>query len=157
VVNINLKHKIVTILTILVIVIFFVSVIGVAEAKHKSKSVNNKKNVNSKSATGNNQTNITNSAPVIIVFPAVPTKIIVGQNVSFTWEATDADNDYLSWSVNWGDGTGIIGTCPSSSPNTVFTATHAWSKPKKYTVQTTVSDCKGGSDIHTFTINVQRK
>ena len=96
----------------------------------------------------------TNSSPVINGLPAVPSTIVIGQSVKFGWNATDADGDNLSWSVDWGDGIGTGVACmapnPQNKENWTFAASHAWSVPGAYTVKATVSDCRGGSDSHTF-------
>lgn len=100
----------------------------------------------------------TNSFPTINATPAVPSDIKVNQSVSFSWSATDADGDNLSWSVSWGDGTGMAGACTSPNPqnkqNWTFTASHAWAASGIYTVKATVNDCRGGSDEHAFNVNV---
>jgi len=107
-------------------------------------------------------TGSTNTAPKIIGIPAIPSSIQTGQSVSFSWNATDADRDNLSWSVNWGDGTGSVGACAIPTSNltigtnsgTNFTTFHSWSKVGTYKVQVSVSDCKGGSDTNTFNVTV---
>ena len=102
-----------------------------------------------------------NNPPVIKDFPAIPKNVIAGQSVLFSWGVTDADGDNLSWSVSWGDGTGIAGACISPNigynENWTFAATHTWANSGTYTVKATVSDCRGGSDEHTFNITVQPK
>lgn len=111
-----------------------------------------------------------NHAPQINGIPPIPNNIQPGQEVSFTWSATDADNDLLAWSVDWGDGVGIgaacpilqitpdVGTTPSKpvSPPSgrTFTQTHAWQKAGSYKAVATVIDCKGGSDSNGFIIKV---
>lgn len=99
-----------------------------------------------------------NNAPRISGVPAIPNSIRPGELVSFSWGATDPDNDDLVWSVLWGDGSGVGASCPSpvgqSGQGWNFTASHAWEKSGKYSVQATVSDCKGGSDARTFTVVV---
>ncbi len=107
-----------------------------------------------------------NHAPKIIGFPAIPSEIIVGQNVSFSWEATDEDNDALNWSVTWGDQSisGVGGTethlympkCISLSCSKKYTAQHAWNAPGIYVVSVKVTDNKGGIDYHNFKIEVLR-
>lgn len=94
------------------------------------------------------------TAPKIVGIPAIPSSIRIEQSVSFSWDAADAEQDNLSWSVNWGDGTGFAGVCPSSEPNTSLTALHNWSKAGTYKVQVSVNDCRGGSDTHTFNVFV---
>lgn len=99
-----------------------------------------------------------NSIPVINGFPAIPIDIKAGQSVSFSWGAIDADNDNLSWSVSWGDGTGLASVCQSPNPQQKegwnFSAAHSWSSSGVYTVKATVNDCRGGSDEHAFNVTV---
>ncbi len=98
---------------------------------------------------------VSNSAPRIITETALPSGIRVGESVNFSWTATDANNDDLTWSISWGDvaesGTCVPGT---SGKGTQKTASHSWSASGTYTVQVSVSDCKGGTDSRTFTVNV---
>ncbi|MDP3093666.1 MAG: Ser-Thr-rich GPI-anchored membrane family protein [bacterium] len=99
-----------------------------------------------------------NNPPVISGIPAIPSDIKVGQSVSFSWSATDADGDNLSWSVSWGDGTGIAEVCvlpnPQNKQGWTFKASHAWANAGTYTVKATVNDCRGGSANHTFNVTV---
>lgn len=107
-----------------------------------------------------------NTSPVINASPAIPTNLSVGQSITLGWGATDADGDDLSWSVSWGDGTGVNTTCPAipisatTSPNPqnkqgwTFNASHAWVISGTYTVKATASDCRGGSNFHTLSIVV---
>ena len=108
------------------------------------------------------ETSSTNIAPKIIGIPAIPSSIQPNQSILFSWNAMDADGDNLSWSVNWGDGTGSAGACVIPTPNlsivsnpgTNFTAFHSWSQAGIYKVQVSVSDCNGGSDTNTFNVTV---
>ncbi|MBI3442597.1 MAG: peptidoglycan-binding protein [Candidatus Sungbacteria bacterium] len=100
-----------------------------------------------------------NNAPQINEFPSVPSNIQPGQGVSFSWHATDADNDNLSWSVDWGDGTVAESACPvpmfrSQGANWTFVQSHTWSNSGTYTVKATVSDCRGGTNMHVFVVSV---
>ena len=99
-----------------------------------------------------------NSPPVINGIPAIPSNIKVGQSVSFSWGATDADGDNLSWGVSWGEGTGVAGACQSPNPQNkqgwTFNTSHAWASPGTYTVKATVNDCRGGSNEHAFNVTV---
>ncbi|MBI2012995.1 MAG: peptidoglycan-binding protein [Candidatus Colwellbacteria bacterium] len=101
----------------------------------------------------------TSSPPVINRISQIPTDDIkVNQSVLFSLGATDADGDNLSWSISWGDGTGVAGACQSPNPQNkqvwTFDASHAWANAGTYTVRATVSDCRGGSDEHAFTVDV---
>src|SRR3989344_976811 len=92
-----------------------------------------------------------NNPPVIRGVPAIPSDIKVNQTVSFSWSAMDADGDNLGWSVDWG---GVGGGSGCFAPSTTFTQSHSWSAPGTYTVRATVSDCKGGTDSSSVTVNV---
>lgn len=100
----------------------------------------------------------TNNLPVINLFPAIPSDIKVGQSVSFSWGAVDADGDNLAWSVSWGEGIGMASACQSPNPqnkqNWIFNTSHAWTNPGTYTVKATVNDCRGGSAEHAFNVTV---
>ena len=99
----------------------------------------------------------TNSPPRIIGFPAIPTNIQPGQTVNFSWSATDADNDDLSWSVDFGN-SGGGSSCSSirrrGGTGWNYSASHIWNQPGTYRVTATVSDCVGGSDSNSFTVQV---
>jgi peptidoglycan hydrolase-like protein with peptidoglycan-binding domain len=101
---------------------------------------------------------IKNISPVINVAPAVLSDIEIGQSVSFSWNAADVDNDNLSWSILWGDGTSAQGLCQSRNPQNrkdwAFNSSHTWQKVGTYTVKATVNDCRGGSGSHTFNVTV---
>jgi peptidoglycan hydrolase-like protein with peptidoglycan-binding domain len=100
-----------------------------------------------------------NNSPVIQAGPTVPYNLFTGQLTAFNWTATDADNDDLSWSVNWGDGPLSTTTCstlpnPQNQQNWDFTYGHTWANRGTYTVTATVSDCRGGSDTQSFKVTV---
>ena len=101
-----------------------------------------------------------NTSPKITTVSPIPTNIQPGQTVSFSWSATDANNDDLSWSVDWGDSGPQIGAvCMVNPPagtgqNWNYSASRAWANAGAYTVKVSVGDCKGGSDSSSFTVNV---
>lgn len=102
----------------------------------------------------------TNTPPVINAIPAIPTDLSVGQTITLGWGATDADGDDLSWSVSWGDGSGVYPTfgCtmfnPQNKQNWNFKASHAWEKSGTYIVKATVTDCKGTSNDYSLSVVV---
>lgn len=103
----------------------------------------------------------TNSSPIINKTGFTnPSDVKIGQSASFKWYATDADNDDLSWLVNWGE-VGVAGAivCPVNPPkgtgqNWNYNASHTWTQAGTYTVKVTVNDCRGGIDSNSFTVNV---
>lgn len=95
----------------------------------------------------------TNHAPVIDGFPTVPVNIQVGQSVYFSWHATDADNDNLSWGASF-DGGPVATVCPGTRANNTYGISHAWNTAGTYLITATVDDCKGGTDRHSFMVNV---
>ena len=99
-----------------------------------------------------------NNPPKIISVPPIPTSIQPGQSVSFLLSATDPDNDDLVWSVDWGDGSGVGGACPSvpsaNKQGWNFSASHIWQNAGTYYVKFGVNDCKGGSDSYQIKISV---
>ncbi len=99
-----------------------------------------------------------NARPRIISGTA-PSSVVSGQTASFGWTAEDADNDDLSWSISWGDGTGVTSACSlgpisGSKRNWTTSASHAWINGGTYVVKAEVSDCKGGSDSSSVNVNV---
>jgi sugar lactone lactonase YvrE len=78
----------------------------------------------------------TNSAPVIVSAPAaIPNPALVQQQVTFGVGATDLNNDVLSFTWDFGDGTSGDGPMP----------THRYNSAGFFTAVVTVSDGKGGS------------
>jgi len=90
----------------------------------------------------------------IVGSPAIPANIQIGQTVSLSWTAVDSNNDNLVWSVDYGDSTGMAGTCPANTANPTFSTNHSWSNSGTYTVKVTVSDCKGNSDSSSVSVTV---
>lgn len=89
----------------------------------------------------------------------VPSNIREGQSATFTFVASDLDNDDLSWSVDWGEGSSGVATCPINPPvgtgkNSSNIVSHTWENPGDYVVRVSVYDCKGGSESKTFVVNV---
>ena len=99
-----------------------------------------------------------NQAPQIAAYD-IPTRAAVGQEVNFSWTAKDADNDDLSWSINWGDNTGVQGAtsitpCTQTGRNWSLTTSHSWTQAGTYKVVATASDCKGLTDTNIQYITV---
>ena len=98
----------------------------------------------------------TNAQPVLGP-TAVPVNISVGQSVNFNFSATDADNDDLNWSINWGD-SGSGGSCQTPNPqqkrNWTYNTSHTWNTAGSYLVKVSVTDCRGGTAETSFTVNV---
>jgi hypothetical protein len=90
-----------------------------------------------------------NNPPTITNKASAPANAQVNSTLSFTFEATDPDGDVLSWSkvsgANWlsiGQASGTI----SGTPNVEDAGST--------TITIRVSDGRGGTDNHTFTISV---
>lgn len=98
-----------------------------------------------------------NTPPHIVSTQPIPT-LQAGQTFGFTWTAADAQNDDLSWSVDWGDGTSSATpaayACLRSGSNPTFKASHAWASSGLYTVNAKVSDCSGSYDVNTIKISI---
>lgn len=102
----------------------------------------------------------TNHSPVLnpIVTPVNTADILVGQSVNFAFSATDADNDNLTWIVNWGDSN--TGDTPGScgvgqiGGGWKYNLSHTWNTVGTYNAKVTVSDCKGGTASRNFIITV---
>ena len=99
----------------------------------------------------------TNTSPKIVGIPSVPQGIQPGQIVNFSWSATDADNDDLSWSVSFGD-SGGASSCSSVRRQTrtgwTYNTSHTWLQAGTYQVRAGVSDCVGGNDSNSFSVTV---
>ncbi len=103
---------------------------------------------------------IVNHAPKIVGKPEMPPSAVAGQPYTFTWKATDElDNNDLYWTINWGDNTPEDKTeCPQNPLSKGqwwdFSKTHAWSNDGAYTIKSSLTDCKSGSDSDTSIINI---
>ncbi|MFA6520716.1 MAG: peptidoglycan-binding protein [Candidatus Paceibacterota bacterium] len=117
--------------------------------------------------TSDNYFKITSSITVVNTPPEIttnkiPADIVANVTTPFLWAAKDADNDNLSWSVDWGDeGPQMSGVC--SSTNGIHTGTglgwtyntsHTYLKSGTYVVVVYVNDCYGGSDSRKFFVTV---
>ena len=86
-----------------------------------------------------------NDAPAIASTPtATPNPAVTSQSVQFNVSATDADNDVLTYTWDFKDGTS------STSQN----PTHAFSTPGTYAVSVTITDGRGGSVSGSVTVTV---
>lgn len=68
----------------------------------------------------------------------------IGRPVTYTLNATDADGDALSYTIDFGDGAGVEGRYPSSQ-----TITHAYTQAGSYLVHATVRDTAGSTSTTT--------
>ena len=86
-----------------------------------------------------------NVAPVITsAASASPNPATVGQSVSFSSAASDANGDFLSYAWNFGDGASASGA----------SAAHSYSASGTFNVVVTVSDGRGGSTSSSVAITV---
>lgn len=98
-----------------------------------------------------------NLSPVIGAVSG-PNSLNINEEGTWNVTATDANNNDLSWSVDWGEGRSVE-TCQVNPPigtgqNRNYTASHAWTSAGTYTVTMFVNDCKGGTANKSFTVNV---
>ncbi len=91
------------------------------------------------------QAEAANQPPTVTAGRTPTGNVDTGQNVSFTAAGTDPDNDTLTYTWDFGDGT------PTS---TTQNPTHAYTTAGTYSAKVTVSDGKGGSDDDTLSITV---
>lgn len=101
----------------------------------------------------------TNNSPKIVGFPAIPANIQSGQLVNVSLSAQDADNDDLSWNVDWGENIVEAGSCSVVRRQTgtgwTLNRSHSWANAGVYKARVTVFDCVGGAtDSYSFTVNV---
>lgn len=88
-----------------------------------------------------------NVSPVAVTV-AGPTSLNIGQEGTWTVTATDANNDNLSWSVDWGEGRSVeiclINPPAGTGQNWTFNLSHSWATAGTYRVAVYINDCKGG-------------
>jgi PKD repeat protein len=91
-------------------------------------------------------TAISSNTPPVIDSPptATPNPATVGQTVSFSVAASDADGDALTYAWTFGDGQSGSGAMP----------THVYNVAGTYTATVTVSDGKGGTASGSVTVTV---
>lgn len=95
-----------------------------------------------------------NNPPEKPITPAGPSVGSVGQLLSYSTSAIDADRDYLRFTFDWADGTSTQ-TKPSSGG--VGAASHSWNKAGSYLLEVKATDSQGAespwSDGLTVTID----
>lgn len=91
----------------------------------------------------------------ILVSNAPPTATLsgtfsgaVGAPLSFSVSASDPGNDPLTYTWNWGDGT------PSQSGATATNVTHTYNTQGTFTLQVTVADNDGGTNVQTRSVTI---
>lgn len=100
---------------------------------------------------------IVNHIPEIIGH-TVPDKVMVSELFNARWQAKDADNDVLSWAVNWDD-SGTTPIKPSlitcSEPYCFdYSSSYSYDSPGIYVIKVQVKDPKGGLAEIQHKINV---
>lgn len=96
-------------------------------------------------------TNTPPNKPTIIGPPTGAT----GVKYEYTFISIDPDDDYLSYSINWGDGfEDIIGEFPSGTQANAF---HIWSEKGNLIIKAKAIDRNGGeSEWEQFTVSIPR-
>ena len=89
-----------------------------------------------------------NQAPVIASLDG-PASVTVGDAAAFTASATDADNQPLTYTYDFGDGSDAEAGVDLTSVE------HAFDAPGTYTVTVSVDDGDGGTDTATATVIVE--
>lgn len=100
---------------------------------------------------------VNNDNPVIDTFSGYPgaTDIIVeGTDVTLSLKASDSNNDTLTYTVDWGEGSPVVNSGLSSG--TSISNSHIYSSGGTYTITYTVNDPYSGSDARTAVVNVNR-
>ena len=94
-----------------------------------------------------------NNLPPVITGVSGPSSLSTGSAGTWKVSANDPDGTYLTYSVNWGEGSG---TAKSGSGNAYATATfeHTYSKAGTYTVKFTVTDIAGATAQSSAVVNV---
>lgn len=92
-----------------------------------------------------------NAAPVLDSLSASPNPVVIGRDLTVSWESSDPDGDVLSCSVDFGDGSStIVDPCPTGSSS----VTHAYSMVGSYTVSVAVTDTDGASATASIAVSV---
>lgn len=91
------------------------------------------------------QAEAANQPPTVTAARTPTGNVTTGQNVSFTATGADPDNDTLTYSWDFGDG---------SAASTTQNPTHAYTTAGTYSAKVTVSDGKGGSASDTLSVTV---
>ena len=85
-----------------------------------------------------------NNLPPVINGVSGPSSLSTGSAGTWKVSANDPDGNYLTYSVNWGDGGGMAKSGSGSAYATV-TFEHTYSKAGTYTVKFTVTDIAGAT------------
>ncbi len=114
-----------------------------------------KRNGGSTSSTTSSTTTTANQPPTISGVSS-PTVLNVGQTGTWNVSASDPQNGNLSYSVNWGDTSGIHALFAALAQVFTQTATftHSYSTAGVYTVTFTVKDSAGLTTTSSVTVNV---
>lgn len=100
---------------------------------------------------------VENHAPKIVGGIGYVGILMPGEVANFSWLAEDADNDDLSWIIDWGDGRSEVGArsdCRQGRNGWTFKGTHSWAKEGTYKVVATVTDCANAKAVRTQTVTV---
>jgi large repetitive protein len=72
----------------------------------------------------------------------------IGETYSYTFSATDPDNDQVSYYVDWGDGTNSGWQGPYSS-GTGISLSHSWSNDGSFSIKAKAKDTEGSESTYT--------
>ncbi|HKZ89083.1 MAG TPA: PKD domain-containing protein [Thermoplasmata archaeon] len=91
-------------------------------------------------------TSVTNTPPSVSGLSVSPSPVVVGQPMTFSATASDADGDVLSYSIDWGDGSAATtGTTPAGGGS--ISSPHVYQLEGTVTITLTVNDGNAGGQV----------
>lgn len=111
-------------------------------------------NFEGESWVGPIQLNYSNTSPNNLVVIAEPTSGNTGQSLTYTYKASDPDNDLMRMHISWGDGTGTWKSDFETS-GTEFSQSHVYSNAGTYDLYATAFDEHGdGTNIRHAVVTI---
>ncbi len=95
-----------------------------------------------------------NTAPSLTIAPAGPETSSTGTTETFSFQATDAENDTVQIQADWGDGNLSLWTTLAASGETL-TRTHTWTAPGSYLIRARARDAQGSISPWTIIQSIQ--